>query len=259
MAKKEVLITGMSGHIGSALKERLADKYELSALNRSDVPGVKSYRADITDLEAIKPAFEGKDAVVHLAGSGGDWETVYNLNVKGSYNVFEAARLAGVKRVIAASTGRVTGNLDEEFPYNAIAKGQYELVPPTWDMITHESTIRPDSLYACSKVWAESLGRHYSENYDMSMIFIRIGAVPHDGDSVTMNRGPEIYIRRFSTWCSLRDIAQLVSRCIDAPDSVRYDIFYGVSNNKWRTRDIEHARLVVGYEPQDNAEVFRIA
>ena len=259
MVKTKVLITGMSGHIGSAIKERLMDKYELSALNRSDVPGVECHRADITNLEAIKPAFEGKDVVVHLAGSGGDWDTIYGLNIKGSYNVYEAARLAGVKRVIAASTGRVTGSLDEEFPYNAIAKGQYELVPPTWDLITHETAVRPDSLYACSKVWSEALGRHYSDTYGMSVIIIRISAVPHDGDGVTMNRGAEIYVRRFSTWCSLDDITQLVDKSIEAPESVRYDVFYGVSNNKWRTRDIEHAREVVGYDPKDDAEVFRNA
>ena len=49
-------------------------------------------------------------------------------------------------------------------------------------------------------------------------------------------------------------MVQMVERCSEAPDSVRYDIFYVVSNNHWSYRDWKHARKVVGYEPQDSAE-----
>ena len=105
---KKVLITGMSGLIGGLLREKLEGDggYELSALNRSAVDGVPCTRADVADFEAIRPAFEGIDVVVHLSGLGGDdWDALLNTNVIGTYNVYEASRLAGVSRVIYASSG----------------------------------------------------------------------------------------------------------------------------------------------------------
>src|SRR5216683_2881146 len=102
----KTIVTGMSGLIGEAVRERLAGKYELTALNRRPVPGVKTFQTDIADFEAIKPAFVDQDVVVHLAGymEGDDWPGLLQTNVIGTYNVFEASRLAGVKRVIFASS-----------------------------------------------------------------------------------------------------------------------------------------------------------
>ena len=108
MERKQVLVTGMSGLIGSAVRQRLGEKYALSALNRSEVAGIPCHRADIADLEAILPAFAGKDTVVHLAAiARGEaaWEEVLHHNVIGTYNVFEAARRARVKRIVYASSG----------------------------------------------------------------------------------------------------------------------------------------------------------
>jgi nucleoside-diphosphate-sugar epimerase len=59
----------MSGLIGGAVRRQLQGKYQLSALNRRRMEGVKCYQADISQLDAILPAFEGKDVVVHLAAS----------------------------------------------------------------------------------------------------------------------------------------------------------------------------------------------
>jgi nucleoside-diphosphate-sugar epimerase len=108
MAPRSVLVTGMSGLIGGALRRHLEGKYVLSALNRQPLPGVKCHRADIADLAAIAPAFEGVDTVVHLAartGSSESFDEILGANVIGTYNVFEAARRAGVGRVIFASSG----------------------------------------------------------------------------------------------------------------------------------------------------------
>ena len=107
---KRVLITGMSGLIGGLLKDHLQEVggYELTALNRRVVEGVPTTQADIADLDAIRPAFEGQEVVVHLAAYLGsqDWESQHAGNVVGTYNVFEAAREAGVRRVIFASSGK---------------------------------------------------------------------------------------------------------------------------------------------------------
>jgi len=253
MAMKKVLVTGMSGLIGKALRKQLEGKYELSALNRSDVPGVTCHRADITDLEAIAPAFAGQDTVVHLAAviarGEGTWESLLNGNVVGTYNVFEAARRAGVKRVVFASSGATIGNYELVEPYKAIAEGRYDQVPPTWEKLTHTSPVRPGDIYGCTKVWGEALARAYSDSYGMSMLCVRIGAVrPADKPEAP---------RQFSIWSSHGDIARLLEACVEAPPELKFDIFYGVSNNKWSYRDMEHAREVLGFTAQDNAEDHR--
>ena len=252
MKPEKVLITGMSGLIGGVVRSRLEGKYALSALNRRDVPGVQCHRADIADLEAIQPAFEGVDVVVHLAAiARGDatWEEVLKHNLTGTYNVFEASRRAGVKRIIYASSGSTISGCEQEFPYNVLAAGHYDEAPDTWQKLTHESPTYPSGLYGCSKVWGEALARHFSDAHGISMICLRIGAVNRENRPVQP--------RTFSVWCSQRDIAQMVEKCVEAPDSVKFDIFFAVSNNKWSYRDVSHAREVVGFEPQDVAEDYR--
>ena len=249
---KKVLITGMSGLIGGLLRRHLEGLggYELSALNRRPVDGVECFRADIADLEAIKPAFEGKDVVVHLAAclNLDDWEENLSGNVIGAYNVYEAARLAGVKRVVFASSGNTVRGFMVEPPYDAIAAGRYDEVPENFPLLTHEM-VRPQSLYGVGKVWGEALGRHFSDAYGFSVLCVRIGRVRPDNRPVD----PIDY----SIYLGHRDVVQILQKCMDAPDDLRYDIFFAVSNNKWGHRDLEHPRQVVGYVPQDSAEDFR--
>lgn len=251
MTRRRVLITGMSGLIGSAVRGRLQGRCELRALNRGRVEGVPCHQADIADLEAIIPAFRDIDTVVHLAANahgGAPWADVLRHNVIGTYNVFEAARLAGARRVIFASSGATVSGCERDSPYSALVAGRYDEVA-TWPMLTHESPMRPAGLYGASKIWGEALARHYADAHGMSMICLRIGAVNAE-DRPTAPR-------QFSVWCSRRDVAQMVERCVAAPDDLRFDVFFAVSDNKWSYRDLSHARAVVGYEPQDRAEDHR--
>ncbi len=251
MDVKKVLVTGMSGLIGGALRRRIEGRFELVALNRRDVPGVECHRADIGDLDAIAPAFEGVDVVVHLAALASleiSFEDNLRHNVVGTYNVFEAARRAGVRRVVFASSGAVVTGWEGVAPYDAITQRCHDDVPADWPKITRESPIWPVELYGCAKVWGEALARHYCDAHGMSMICLRIGRVtPEDRP-----RAP----RDHSVWCSQRDIAQIIEKSILAPEDLRFDIFYGVSNNKWTYRDIDHARQVLGYAPEDSVDEF---
>ena len=248
---KKVLITGMSGLIGGLLRHHLEGLggYALSALNRRPVEGVECLQADISDLEAIKPAFQGRDVVVHLAASldGGNWESQLTNNVIGVYNVYEAARLAGVKRVVFASSGGAIRAFEFVPPYDAIAAGRYEDVPEDFPMITHEM-VRPDRIYGAAKVWGEALGRHFSDAHGLSVLCVRIG-------SVTQGNRPRD-ARERAVYLSHRDVAQILQKCIDAPDDLLYDIFLATSDNKWGYRDLEHPRQVLGFEPQDSADAF---
>ena len=249
---KNVLITGMSGLIGGILRRHLEELggYRLRALNRRPVDGVECVQADIADLDAIRPAFDGIDVVVHLAAylGGENWDGHLQGNLIGAYNVYEAARLAGVKRVIFASSGATVTGIEGMPPYDAMVSGRYGDVPETVTKVTHER-VWPVGIYGAAKVWGEALGRHYSDAFGLSVLCVRIGRV-NDENRPTNSA-------EFARYLSHRDIAQMLHKCIEAPDDLKYDIFFALSDNKWGYRDIEHPRRVLGYEPKDSAEAHR--
>ena len=246
---KKILITGMSGLIGGLLKDHLLNEggYDLKALNRSHVEGVENHQGDIADLDAIKTAFEGQDIVVHLAAYLGSdsWQSLHTNNVLGTYNVFEAARLARVKRVIFASSGSTIRGFERVKPYEDISDGNYGEVPKVVPMITRDQ-VRPEALYGVTKVWGEALGRHFSDAYNMSVICVRIGSVRQENRPMS--------VRENAIYLGHSDICQMLHLCIEADQGINYDIFFAVSDNKWNYRDISHAREVLGYIPKDSAD-----
>lgn len=250
--KRRVLVTGMSGLIGSALHREVGDRYGWVALNRRPVAGVQTVQADIGDLAAIRPAFDGVDTVVHLAANASvsaPWEEILHANVIGTYNVFEAARQAGVRRVVYASSGATVSAIQKEEPYRALVEGRYSDIDESWPMLTHQSMPRPNGLYGVSKVWGEVLARHFVDTSPLSILCLRIGYVGKEDRPTDL--------AHYANWCSQRDVVQAITRCIEARDDLRYDIFFVTSANKWSYRDLEHTREVLGYEPQDAAEDHR--
>ena len=246
---KKVLITGMSGLIGGLLKTHLTAKggYELTALNRSSVEGVRTFQSDITDIESISPAFDNQDVVVHLAAYIGsqEWEHQHSVNVVGTYNVFEAARKAGVKRVIFASSGSAIRGFERVSPYKEIAEGTYHKVPKDFEMITHEQ-VRPDALYGATKVWGEALGLHFSAEYNLSVISVPIRVGKKENKPLSM--------RENASYLGHEDICNMLRLCIDAPDTIRCETVFAVSNNKWNYRDLTHAKEILGYKPVNSAD-----
>ena len=249
---RSILITGMSGLIGSAVRARLEPRARLAALNRSDVPGVETVRADLADLGTIRPAFEGRDTVIHLAAKAGDgytWDELRDTNVIGTRNVLEAAKLAGCRRVVFASTGAAVAGWEREEPYRAIVEGRYDDVRADWVRIRHDMATRPRGPYASTKIWGEALARCYADSFDLSVIALRIGLVNAEDRPVDA--------RTFSVWCSQRDVVDAIERAVDLDESIRYDIFFVQSDNKWGYRDLSHGREVLGFSPQDAAEDHR--
>ena len=251
--RKRILVTGMSGLIGGLAGRRLAARHEVRALNRRAVEGFETFRADVTDLEAIRPAFEGVHTVVHMAAYLGDSNSTkqISVNVRGTYNVFEAAREAGVRRVVFASSGATVHGYEKAEPFLAMVEARYADIPEPRPLITHLSPVRPNDLYGCAKVWGEALGRYYSEMHGISVLCIRLGRV------VEEDRPRDA--RHAATYLSHRDAAQIVERCVEAPEDVRFDVFYGVSDNRARFRDIEHAREVIGYVPEDGTDTVGLS
>lgn len=261
MAPTKVLITGVYGLIGSTTYRSLTqhpDRYEVYGHDRHrqaservpqgraiDVPLERFYECNLLDTAGIAAAVSGKDVVVHLAADpeGRSWDSLLHNNLIGAYNMFEACKQAGVKRIIIASTYLVSQGYVEEEPYHAIVRGRFEKVTGEIPVLTADMATRPRDLYAASKLWKEALAQVYQSDA-LSCLCIRIGGIRSDpGD-------------RGDVWCSPRDLVQLITRCIDAPADIRFDIFYAMSNNRWRWVDIEHARQRVGYVPQDSAEDF---
>jgi nucleoside-diphosphate-sugar epimerase len=247
----------MSGLIGQAVRPILEREYDLRALNRRPVAGVACHQADITDLAAIAPAFEGADVVVHLAaiaGSGAPDADILAVNVTGTYHVLESARRAGVARVVLASSGATVAGYERDEPWRALATGRYDDLPraggsPAWPVVTHESPVRPTALYGVSKVWGEALGRLYADVHGLSVVCLRIGHVSA-GDRPTVPR-------QFSVWCSQRDVTRAIALAVAAPDSLRYAVCFVNSRNRWGYRDLDHARTLLGFEPADAAEDHR--
>ncbi|MGI9112623.1 MAG: NAD-dependent epimerase/dehydratase family protein [Gaiellaceae bacterium] len=251
---RRVLLTGAEGTIGTAVREHLAGRYELVSLTLMPQP-FPSHVADISDLDAIEPAFADVDSVVHLAASPGletPWEDVLRNNLIGTYNVFEAARRAGASRVVFASSNHVVGMYELDG-----APGLYELDDGrTYD---HRAEIRPDSLYGVSKAYGEALGRLYMERHGLRVFCLRIGAVRANDDPTAPTANPLLDLdaegrrnRLRAVWLSRRDCAELIARCLDV-DEVRWAVVYGVSANARRFWDLEHARELLGWAPEEAA------
>jgi uronate dehydrogenase len=228
MSMKTVLITGATGDVGTHLARELAGKYKLRLSDKRPLKAKNFITADISKMADAMKITRGVDAIVHLGGYSveGAWQNILQANIIGCYNVFEAARRNGVKRIV--------------FPTSNHAVGFYRRDRTIDDHVYP----RPDSRYGVSKVFGEALGRLYTDKYGMEMFMIRIGNV---------NPKP-IDKRRLSIWISPRDIAQLVSIGIDKP-GIQFEIVYGISGNKRAWYDNSNA-FRLGYRPQDDSEAW---
>jgi nucleoside-diphosphate-sugar epimerase len=248
-AKKKVLITGGAGLIGSILVDRLTQRYDLASFDVQTAQGVPSYTGNLTDFPAVLHACQGQDTVVHLAAdprADGPWESTLSNNVIGTYNVFEAATRAGVQRVVFASSQHATGGVYLDEPYKAITEGRYQDVPPSYPLVDETCPIRPDGYYGVTKAFGEALGSYYWEYHHVSSLHLRIGWVLSTDD-------PTFSAFALTLWLSHRDVAQIVQRCIEAPVSLGYDVFYATSDNTWKIWSIEKAKQRLGYRPADRA------
>jgi nucleoside-diphosphate-sugar epimerase len=249
----ELLITGAAGLVGSVLRRGLADRYVVRAIDRSPHGARDVRRVDLTRRRSLERAVRGCDAVIHLAAVARgeiDWRTVQRNNLRATVNVLEAARRAGVRRFVYASSNHVTGMYERDQPYAALVAGEYgALRPEEIPLIGVESPIRPDGPYGVDKAFGEAAARYYADAFGLQVICLRIGSVLA-GDRPTRPR-------HYSTLLTHRDLVTLVACALEAPSDLRYGIYYGVSANTWRFWDLAPARDDIGYEPQDDAELLR--
>lgn len=249
LSDKKVLVTGLAGKIGGIIRCNLSGKYSLSGLDLEGVPGFPTTTGNLSNLDEILPAFKGIDTVVHLAADPnhqGGWETNLENNIIGTRNVYEAARISGVKRIIFASSNHALGFYPlKDNPYKQIYDGDFEAIRQPIKPLTTD-LIRPDGYYGVSKAFGESLGSYFHDEYGISVICMRIGWVMEPDD-------PTFAPSALSLWMSHKDTVRLIDSCIDAPEAVGFAIVYGMSDNTYGIWDMEDGRKIVGYEPNDDA------
>jgi NAD(P)-dependent dehydrogenase (short-subunit alcohol dehydrogenase family) len=235
--RRRVLVTGAAGNIGSYFAEHSGSKYDLRLMVKDiddDARAIEKYgelvTCDLGDLESLKKLCEGIDTVVHLAGNPSPsqtWSSVVEANITGTYNVCVAAKAAGCRRLIYASSIHAVSGY------------------PADVQVKTSEPVNPGDLYGVSKCFGEALGRYMAEQEGLSVIAIRIGGFqPHataEKEEVNMMDG----------WISWRDMNQLLEKCIDV-ENLRFAILHGLSDNRFKRLDISDARELVGYAPQDD-------
>jgi len=235
--RERILITGPGGRVGKELVPLMREHFALRLLDAAPLKSIpltgddEFVQADVRDFEAVRKACEDVKAMIHLAAISDedDFHTkLLPVNLEGTYNAFEAARQAGLKKVIFASTGQTI------------------LYYPGGTLITPDMPARPWTVYACTKLFGEAMARLYSDRHGMSMIVVRL-CFFQAYDSELLRQMPE----KHHEWCSPRDLTQLLVKCIRT--NVPFGVFFGVSNNTGRMWDISNAQKLLGYEPQDDA------
>lgn len=233
---ERLLLTGAAGGLGKALRGRLSANCKTLRLSDRVDPGAAGIGeevmlADLADTSAVLAAMEGVDAVVHMGGIPveGPFGPILQANILGAYNLYEAARQCGTKRIVFASSNHVTGYYRQS------------------ETITADHPPRPDSMYGVSKAFGEDLSRFYFDRHGIETACLRIGsAFPEPRDR-----------RMLATWLSYDDLYRLVTACLTTP-VLGHTIVFGMSDNPVTWWDNTRARHV-GYAPKDSSEPFREA
>jgi uronate dehydrogenase len=231
-----LLMTGAAGGLGQAMRERL--KANCEVLRLSDVSamapagaGEEVVQADLADAEAVKALVAGCQAIVHFGGVSTEqpWGLILQANIIGLYNLYEAARIHGVKRIVFASSNHVMGFYRQSDVVDALS-------PP-----------RPDGLYGVSKAFGEDLSRMYFERWGIETACVRIGScLPEPRDR-----------RMLASWISHDDMHRLITACLTT-QVLGHSIIYGTSDNSvsWYDNRLAHH---IGYRPKDSSDMFREA
>lgn len=237
---QRVLVTGSSGAIGQPVcHELLARGHQVRGFDRQPTPGLADFvLGDLTERDRVQTAVDGMETVIHLAAYPNDADFIDVLlepNVRGLYHVCDAARQAGVKRLVLASTIQViSGHGWQDQPTIYVADGA-----------------KPTNHYALTKVWAEAMGEMYARCHNLAVILVRIGWFPRNSQEAqrlaATPTGANVYF-------SHRDAQRFFACCVEAqqPTPGQAVTVFAASKPKTFPRlDLEPARRFLGYEPQD--------
>lgn len=226
---KRLLITGAGGGLGGMLRQRLGHMAEV--LRLSDIapmapaaPGEEVVICDLADGAAVRDLVAGCDGIVHLGGISveREFDLIEAANLRGVYNLYEAARAHGHPRILFASSNHVVG-------YH-----------PQTARLGPDCPLRPDSLYGVSKAYGEAMAHLYHDKFGQETAIVRIGScTPAPTDW-----------RMLSTWLSENDFVALIEAVFRAPH-LGCPVIWGASDNDagWWENTAGH----LGWRPKDNS------
>ncbi len=239
--RRNVLVTGPAGRIGVAFTEFARYRYHLRLGIRSTpmpnyLADLETVHLDISDPESCRAACHRMDTVVHLAAdanAGADfYATLLERNVKGVYNILQAALDEGCRRVVLSSSIQAVSGY------------------PLEHQVQEDTPPRPLNMYGATKAFAEAVGHVFAHTHGLSTLVVRIGTFEHNRPQFEING------RNLSTFVSARDMSTLLACCIDADPDLKYGIVHGVSNNRYKRLGLTQTRALVGYVPQDDSFAF---
>jgi nucleoside-diphosphate-sugar epimerase len=239
MPRTRVLLTGAGGRIGPHILPTFHERYDLTVLDRNPVAGEPAtILSDLQDIDVLRRAMQGCEAVVHLAATANEAPFLDDLvpnNIVGMYNMLTAAVETGVRRFVFASTVQTVRSHAMTLPVRPAD-------PP-----------RPVSLYGATKVFGETLGRYFHDTHGLEFVAIRIGWFqPYD--SPMFRERPVVG----TIWLSPRDAARILQCAVEKPD-VGYAVVFGTSKTTKDVLSLQEARDLLGYEPQDDAADYLAA
>ena len=229
----KLLLTGAAGGVAQMLRPLLLQRYgEVVLSDRVPIddlaPGESFRLAELTDPDAVAACLEGIDRVIHLGGKSieGAWDVILQANIIGLHTFYEGCRIAGVRRIVFASSNHAIGFYRRN------------------RLIGADARARPDSRYGVSKVFGEALSALYADKYGIGSLSIRIGNVGA--------KPPDI--RRLSIWIHPEDMMQLCVIGLEHPD-IHNQVVFGMSDNAraWWDNSVAFG---LGYRPAHQAEDF---
>jgi nucleoside-diphosphate-sugar epimerase len=238
-AARAVLVTGSAGRIGRAVVAELrARGLAVRGFDRAPTPGLAdAVVGDLTDPAAVRRAVEGVGTLVHLAATPDDVDDpvrdLFPANVVGVYHVLEAARAAGARRLVLASSGQVVWWQRERGPWPIGPDA-----PPT-----------PRGWYAAAKVFLEAAGRAFAESHGLSVLAARLGWCPRTPEQArelaALEWGPDLYL-------SPADAGRFFACAAEALPDPGFAVVYAASRPvRAPLYDLEPARRLLGFEPRD--------
>ena len=241
--RRKILVTGAGGRIGSAFARANAARHDLRLMVldegqaadpklSGDLHGLgEVVVADLADLDAMRRVCDGVDTVLHLAGdpsADATWSSLLPANVVGTYHAFAAAKAAGCRRVVYASSIHAVSGY-----------------PPDVQ-VKPSDPVNPGDLYGVTKCFGEALARYMAEQEGLSAVCVRIGAFQPE----EKQNDPDA-IKLMDAFVSHRDLVQLLTKCVEAED-IQFAVVHGLSEGRFKRLDISSAREIFGYAPQDD-------
>lgn len=276
MGFAHVVVTGGSGRLGRHVVERLKGRHRLTVIDtRPPADGEVAYLdVSILDLDGLRAAFAGVDAVVHLAAvpnpRTSSPQLCFSTNTVGTWSVLQAAEDAGVRRVVVASSDAATG-----LHYNPRDWA------PLYLPVDETHPLRPSEVYSLTKEITESIARAFAVRGRLEVLAIRPGHIVFEPEYPELAaRGADVENYHLWGYVAPQDVAQGFELALALEDG-RYDCFFVGAADGLNTRptlellqerfgrlpeirrpevyaenptagvfDITHAREKLGYRPR---------